>query len=441
MRAKHQTVLVRFLALLVLSLIPCTAATAAEPPAEPILRLETGMHTAPIRRIGLDADGRWLVTASDDKTVRLWELPSGRLVRVLRPPIGEGDEGKLFSAAVSPDGRQIACGGWTQFNKGSLFVASDGYAIYIFDRATGRLTGRIPGLPNVIDHLAYSPDGRYLAACLGDGGIRVYKTGDLSLAGGDEDYGGRSYGAHFSPDGRLATSSYDGYLRLYSRDFRLLAKRKAPGGSRPYSVGFSPDGQKIAVGYHDSTRVDVLSGADLSHLFSPDTTGIDNGNLVSVSWSADGRVLYAGGMYDDGTENIPIILWDDGGRGRRTSLPGAPDTIMDIRPLKDGGFAYGAAGPAWGVYDQTGRRRLFITPAQADYRALLGNFLVSSDGTRARFGYEYGGTSPAQFDVGQGAWKRNGPGTPASFRPSPNRRDFPSRTGKIHTPPGSTALP
>ncbi len=73
---------------------------------------------------------------------------------------------------------------------------------------------------------------------------------------------------------------------------------------------------------------------------------------------------------------------------------------MDIRPLKDGGFAYGAAGPAWGVYDQTGRRRLFITPAQADYRALLGNFLVSSDGTRARFGYEYGGTSPAQFDVG-----------------------------------------
>ncbi len=46
----------------------------AEPPREPILRIETGMHTAGITRIGVDA-GRYLVTGSADKTVRVWEEP------------------------------------------------------------------------------------------------------------------------------------------------------------------------------------------------------------------------------------------------------------------------------------------------------------------------------------------------------------------------------
>jgi hypothetical protein len=58
-----------------------TTALAAEgPPGEPILRLETGIHTALIRRIGVDAAGRMLLTASDDKTARLWSLQDGRLL-------------------------------------------------------------------------------------------------------------------------------------------------------------------------------------------------------------------------------------------------------------------------------------------------------------------------------------------------------------------------
>jgi hypothetical protein len=72
---------------------------------------------------------------------------------------------------------------------------------------------------------------------------------------------------------------------------------------------------------------------------------------------------------------------------------------MDIRPLKDDGFAYGAADPAWGVYDQAGHRKLFVTSATADYRNNREGFLVSGDGTRVRFGYEQWGKSPAQFDV------------------------------------------
>lgn len=49
------------------------------------------MHTAPIFRIDVDAAGRWAVTASPDKTARVWDAATGRLAQVLRPPIGPGD--------------------------------------------------------------------------------------------------------------------------------------------------------------------------------------------------------------------------------------------------------------------------------------------------------------------------------------------------------------
>src|SRR5438067_2514941 len=76
-------------------------AFAEEPSEKPVLRVETGMHAANIPRISTDAKGRWLATASVDKTVRIWEVASGRLIQTLRVPIGAGDEGKLYAVALS----------------------------------------------------------------------------------------------------------------------------------------------------------------------------------------------------------------------------------------------------------------------------------------------------------------------------------------------------
>ncbi|MDI9570597.1 MAG: caspase family protein [Pseudomonadota bacterium] len=368
---------------------------AAEPPREPILKIETGMHTEKIGRIGVDDANRYLVTASSDKSVRVWELATGRLLSVLRPPMGEGDEGKIYAVAISPDGQTVACGGWT-----GKWEEND--TIYLFHRPTGELTRRITGLPNCILHLSFSPDGRYLAAALGgDNGIRVFRTADGKLAGEDRDYGSNSYSVAFDRRGRLAAASLDGYIRLYNRPgaagLKLLARQKAPGGKEPFSLSFSPDGEKLAVGFADSTRVDVLSAADLSHLYSPDTSGVDKGNLGLVSFSPDGR-LYAGGIYYKGGQ-CPILSWDNDGRGVRRELPGSPMTIMHILPLAAGGVVYGAYDPAFGVLDRNGRRILYQSAQIADYRGNWEGFRLSADGKKVSFGYEVLGKSPATFDL------------------------------------------
>ena len=64
---------------------------AAELPTAPILRIDPGMHTAPIRKIATDASGSRVLTCSDDKAAKLWSLTPGQpatLLRTFRIPIG-----------------------------------------------------------------------------------------------------------------------------------------------------------------------------------------------------------------------------------------------------------------------------------------------------------------------------------------------------------------
>ena len=127
---------------------------------DPVLVLDPGRHTAAIKRLDADREGRFLVTASDDKTVRVWAASDGRLLRTIRLPAGPGDVGKAYAAAISPDSTIVAAGRWT------ASIGTD-ESIYLFDRASGRLLRRAGGLPNVVNHLAFSPDGKWLAAALG----------------------------------------------------------------------------------------------------------------------------------------------------------------------------------------------------------------------------------------------------------------------------------
>jgi WD40 repeat protein len=330
------------IALLVWSLAPAREALAqgGEPSREPILRIETGMHTTAITRIGVDAANQYLVTASHDKTVRVWELPTGRLLRVIRPPLGAGDEGKLYAVAISPDGSTIAAAG---------FTLPDGLqvSIYLFARESGRLIRRLGGLPNVVLHLVYSPDGRYLAATLaGKNGIRVFSTTADAPTSEDRDYGDDSYSADFDRAGRLATTSWDGFIRLYAtgRDgsLRLIAKRSAAGGQRPFAVKFSPDGTRRAIVNDLNGVVNELSSAENGAIVFAASTG-NQFSLENREWGngaftkaivdgLQGRADYAG------KGRITVNMLDlfisetvkELTHGRQTPTTAKPQTVPDF---------------------------------------------------------------------------------------------------------------
>ena len=362
---------------------------------EPILRMEMGMHSTWIKCIAVDAKNEFVVTGSQDKTLRLWELSTGRLVKVFRPPIGEDPMGMINDVAFSPDGKIIACGGWTKS------WGEKSFSVYFFDRESGKLARRISGLPDNVMVLTYSKDGKFIAVGMGKrGGIRIYRTSDNFIAGEDRDYGGGVYGVDVDGSGRLVTTSQDGFVRLYGGDFKLIAKKKAPDGFKPGRVSFSPGGSSIAVTFFDdpmlNTRLDVLSGKDLSHQYSSDLRGLAKGFIAPVCWSLDGKFLYAGKQ-----SRPPFIIrkWSEGGKGPYKDLDVAESRIHGLVALKDGGIAFASAYPSFGVVDLNDKKVLHMTPPIADYRWGKKSFLVSNNGDRVQFCYEKLGKSPARFSV------------------------------------------
>lgn len=381
------------------------------PPVKPedvILRLDPGMHTATIKRISVSADGRMLATASHDKTVKLWALPEGRLLRTLRPPIGPGNEGKVYAVAPDPASRWVAAGGWTTKTDIDVFIS-------LFDTSTGTVRVRLGPLPNVALDLAVSQDGSRLAAGLGgSNGIRIWDIpralgGDTRPIFEDESLFSDVYGLTFGPldthaAGRLATTSWNGLIRLYSPEGKLLKVNVARGGDQPHGVAFSPDGRILAVCYYDTLRVDLLDAETLDLIKSTDVAGLSGGDIASVAFlnSSDRGAaprLAAGGQHQSGGR-FPILVWTDSGRGARSIWPGPKNAIMDLAPLPDGALAFGSAHPSFGLLDAAGQRTLFPGPAMADLRNKVSkHFTVSADGCRLRFGLEPFSGVPVLFDL------------------------------------------
>src|SRR3569833_1476937 len=304
---------------------------AGEVPSAPMLRIETGHHTSFIQSLAYDESRQRLITVSDDKTIRVWQLPALEAVAIYRVPIAPGYEGQLYTAALSPDGRTLAVAGWTGWqwdNKG---------AIYLIDVESGAITGRITGFDEVVGPLAYSPAG---------------------------------------------------HVRLYDQDSRLIGRAQAGlAGARPYGARRSPDGTRIAIGFHDVAAISVLAAQDLSPLYSVRGEGLEHqGNLTTVAWSADGQALYAGG--DGGAGPSPIYRIGDQGRGRVERIAAAEARVSQIGVLPNGDVVYVAEDPASAVLDpHSGRRRAYVGPEIADFRDGQRHFRVAHDGAVVQFGY------------------------------------------------------
>ena len=385
-----------FAAILAVALLAGAARADDLAERRPVLRIEPGMHTAPIRRIGVNAACTLMVTGSDDKTARLWALPQGgrgrpELLRTLRVPIGQGDDGKVYAVALSPDGKWVTAGGYSK--------TQDHWA-YIFEAATGRLVTRLGSLGNAIFQLAFSPDGSRLAATLAGGeGMRLWETANWALLAVDKEYGGKdSYGAAFDSANKLYTVADDGQIRCYGADGRLEAKAATLGGERPYSVAVHPQGGKLAIGFADTTAVESYDTRTLKQLYAADTAAVSGNALNSVTWSADGAGLYAGGTTPEDAPP-PFRIWQGAGRGAFADKALTRETVMQLLPCGSN-IALGAGDPAFGLIAADGTKRVWREGVTADMQdKLRGAFTLSADGRRVRFGLRQGGEQPVLFDL------------------------------------------
>jgi len=363
------------------SVAAAAIAQAAEPPTAPLLRVEPGSHAGLIRRVVVDAPRQRLVTCADDKTIRVWQLPEGRLVATFYVPTGAGHEGQLFGLAVSPDGRTVAAGGWTGWDW------ERAGSVYLYDLGSGDMTRRLGGFPDAIASLAFTPDGRHLVVGLqGRAGLRIVRVDDGATVASDPEYDDKLMEIDVARDGRIATVALDGFARLYAADFRIHARRQVAGGRSPVAVRFAPDGEDVAVGFADAPVVAVLSGRDLAARRRVEPDGLPREkSLVTVAWSADGRRLYAAGT-QRGAGTSALFLWEDRGRGERVRIPvGSSQRVNDLAQLADGSIVFATEDPALGVVSPEGKPRLLARPAALDFGAAQERLAVSADGSVVRY--------------------------------------------------------
>ena len=254
------------------------------------LTLDAGGHTAMARRVLFTPDGKFAVSVGSDKTVRIWDVDVGETVAMLHAPVGPADEGTLFAAALSPEGRQLAVGGIP------VGAGKFGMPILVIDLSTGRVAKTLLGHENLIAGLAFAPKGRFLASIANDLTARVW---DLQTKKQVRQFTGhkrRLTGLAYSPDGKLlATSSQDNTARLYSIVTGQFVGQMTGHTAPVNCVYFTPDGTSVVTGSVDgSIRFWDLQGKQLKVM---NLKGAKNEPLqvISLSITRDGKeAVYTG---------------------------------------------------------------------------------------------------------------------------------------------------
>ncbi|MBN9070726.1 MAG: WD40 repeat domain-containing protein, partial [Rhizobiales bacterium] len=231
------------------------------------LDLDTGGHRALVRDLAFTSDGHLLLSASDDKTIRVWDVASGTTLRTLRGYMGAGNDGKVFALAISPDDRTVAAGGY--FGEG---IDKPPYGdVRLFDIATGRMTGVLTGAGQSVFGLAYAPDGNEIAAGSGDGYVYVWSR----AAGGWE------------PKTRLDGDSNRIAKVAYALEGRRIVAITADNGVRLWDRG---TGEEIDMPDAEPLRDTGLMALTVSAEGSRFATGDSEGNVM-VFAAGDGRLL------------------------------------------------------------------------------------------------------------------------------------------------------
>jgi WD40 repeat protein len=255
-------------------------------------------HDDRVNGVAFDPDSRCVATAGMDGHVKVWDVTAGTM------KFDQAANTKhTFAVAFSPDGKTLASAGWDEpepGDDGRPMAAPDG-GVQVWDVATGRPVRSLPLKGGRFSAVAFSPDGKRLAAA-GHGsaadpvGVRVWDlaTGDEVLSLGNARRGSMGHVA-FSPDGRrIAWSRGDG----------TVAVSDADGGQELFQVSgvamaFSPDGTRLATTSSTSVRLWETAAGEEVLTLSGHTLPV-----MQVLFTPDGRSLVSVGV------DWAVKVWD-----------------------------------------------------------------------------------------------------------------------------------
>jgi WD40 repeat protein len=274
------------------------------------LRILRGHARGAIDGLAFSPDGHQTASASSDGTLRLWDTATGQGLLILR-----GHGGAVFGVAYSPDGRTLASAGGDQ-------------TVRLWDAVTGRELRPLTGHARLVWAVAYSPDGDTLASASWDETVKLWDAATGQVLRTLRGHTSAVRGVAYSPDGRtLATTSWDRTIKLWDvatgRELRTLIGHT---GQLGY-LAFSPDGANIASSGSDGTvRLwDAATGRELRTL-----RGHAPRDVNGLAYSPDGRIVASAGY--DGT----VTLWDATTDEEGLALRGYSARILCVAYSPDG---------------------------------------------------------------------------------------------------------